>query len=191
MKIQTAEFIKSVVGPDKILDDGRPQIALIGRSNVGKSSTINILTKSRGLARTSALPGRTQEVNIFLINKSFYLVDLPGYSFAKISRADRNWLHRLIDWYLFNDQYTQQKIVLIIDFKVGPTADDLEMLQALEQRSKPILVIANKIDKVKKSEVKNQIVKIQTLVGSHKIVFYSAKTGDGINDLINEIFKAA
>lgn len=188
MKIQSAEFIKSVVGNDKILEDGRAQIALIGRSNVGKSSTLNALTRVNNLARTSALPGRTQEINIFLIDQSFYLVDLPGYGFAKASHADRAWLHELIDWYLFNEQYIQKKVVLIIDAKVGPTIDDLSMLKALEAEQKNILIIANKIDKLKQSEIHKQKLNIQALVGDHPVIFYSAKTGLGMSTLVNEIF---
>ena len=90
MNITSARFIKGVVGPDENLEDGVPQIAFIGRSNVGKSSVINTLANQKGLAKTSSFPGRTQQINLFLINKSFYLVDLPGYGFAKASKDTRN-----------------------------------------------------------------------------------------------------
>jgi len=189
MNIISAKFIKGVVGEDKILDNGILQVAFIGRSNVGKSSTINVLTKVKELARVSALPGRTQEINIFLINDRFYLVDLPGYGFSKASKEDREWLFELINWYLFNERYQQKKIVLIIDANVGPSKDDLEILAALESRGKTILIAANKIDKIKKSEFKKQSDKIRKLVGDHEIVFYSTKTGVGVDALSAAVVK--
>ena len=101
MKITTTKFIKGLVKDDKILADGTPQIAFIGRSNVGKSSLINTITNSK-ISRTSSFPGRTQEINIFLMNNSYYLVDLPGYGFARASGAGREKIGELIDSYLFN-----------------------------------------------------------------------------------------
>ena len=188
MKIISAKFIKTVVGEDAILQDKTPQVAFIGRSNVGKSSTINALVKQKGLAIVSALPGRTQGVNVFLINEAFYLIDLPGYGYAKLSKTDRAWLHDLINWYLFNKKFEQKKIALIIDANVGPTKDDLELLHELEDQNKNILVIANKIDKIKKSEYFKQCNKIKELIGYHEIIFYSSKTGIGIPEIINKIF---
>lgn len=187
MNIVSSKFIKTVVGEDSVLLNGIPQVAFIGRSNVGKSSTINALVKQKGLAIVSASPGRTQGVNIFLINEDFYLVDLPGYGFAKLSKTDRAWLHELINWYLFNKKFEQKKIVLIIDAKIGPTPDDLELLHELEAQNKNILVIANKIDKIKKSEYFKQCNKIKELIGYHEIIFYSSKTGTGIKEIINQI----
>lgn len=187
MQISSAQFIKSIVGPDELLEDGKSQIAFIGRSNVGKSSTINALTNQKGLARTSASPGRTQQLNIFLINRKFYLVDLPGYGFAKGSWESRNNIQQLIYWYLLDSPYKQKKIVLIIDAKVGPTADDLEMIFSLEKTQKDIIVIANKIDKIKKSEYHKQLSSIQTKIGAHKIIPFSAEKRIGLNELRNEI----
>ena len=149
MRITSASFIKGIVDDDPILGDGTPQIAFIGRSNVGKSSLINTLTNQGGLARTSSFPGRTQEINIFLINKSFYLVDLPGYGFARASSAGRDKISDLIHSYLFNSNYEQKKVVLIIDANVGPTDKDIAMLCALEDHKKSIVIVANKIDKIK------------------------------------------
>ena len=104
-----AVFVKGIVGPDESLDDGKPQIAFIGRSNVGKSSVINSLTRTKGLARTSSLPGRTREIILFLINKSVYFVDLPGYGFATGSKAEQEKIQLLIYWYLFDSPYTQKR----------------------------------------------------------------------------------
>ena len=190
MAIRSATFVKGVVGDDEILEDGKPHIVFIGRSNVGKSSTINILTKQKDLARTSSFPGRTQEINIFLINKSFYLVDLPGYGFVRASRETREKLEKLIYWYLFESQYIQKKIVLIIDAYTSPTDSDLEMLIALEEHKKDIVILANKVDKIKKSGYKKQLEKIQNRIGDHKIIPFSAKKNIGIGELMNEIFES-
>jgi GTP-binding protein len=189
MNIRSAKFIKGIVDADEVLDDNKPHIAFIGRSNVGKSSIINSLTKQEGLARTSSFPGRTREINLFLINKSFYFVDLPGYGFAKISEKGRKRLQRLINQYLLESPYEQKKIVFIIDFSVGPTTNDLEMLQSLKKQQKNIVIVANKIDKIKNSAYKKQLQKIQAMVGSHKIIPYSSKKGIGIKELSREILE--
>ena len=183
MNIRSAEFIKGVVAADELLEGKKPQIAFIGRSNVGKSSIINSLTKQKNLARTSSLPGKTREINLFLINKSHYFVDLPGYGFAKLSIVKRERILNLINWYLFESDYKQKKIVFIIDSKVGVTDKDLKMLGSLEEHKKNIVIIANKIDKIKKSETKKQLEKIQEIVGDYKIIPYSSDKKIGINDL--------
>jgi len=187
MRITSAEFIKGIVEADAVLEDGLPQVAFIGRSNAGKSSTINSLTKDKYLARVSSSPGRTREINIFLINKAFYLVDLPGYGFSRGSEEDRERLRELINWYLFLSGCRQKLVVLIIDAEIGPTADDLEILSALEEHKKNVVIAANKIDRIKKSEYAKQLQKIRGLVGDHKVIPYSAKKGTGISDLIKEI----
>lgn len=183
MKIKSAKFIKSIVGEDEILEDGKPQVAFIGRSNVGKSAVINSLVNSKTLARSSSTAGRTKEINLFLINNLFYLVDLPGYGYAKASLEDRENLRRLIYWYLLYSEVPHKKVVLIIDAKVGPTEYDLEMLRRLEDREKDIVVIANKIDKLKNSELKKQLQAIQTAIGKHKVLPYSAEKKIGIGEL--------
>jgi GTP-binding protein len=187
MQINSTEFIKGIVGADPILENGIPQIAFIGRSNAGKSSTINIMTRKRGLARTSAFPGRTREINVFLINKSFYLVDLPGYGFSTGSEESRRKIFELINWYLFTSGYAQKFIVLIVDANIGPTESDLEILRSLEDHKKNVVIAANKTDRIRKSEYKKQIQKIQDTVGNHKVIPYSAKTGTGVGDLIAEV----
>lgn len=189
MKITSAKFIKGIVQDDELLKDGLPQVAFIGRSNVGKSSTINALTRQKDLARTSSTPGRTQQINLFLINESFYLFDLPGYGYSSGSKESKAELFELVNWYLFNSGYEQKAIVIIIDANIGATESDLEIIRALEDHKKNIIIAANKIDKIKKSDYQNQILKIQNAVGDHKVIPYSAKKGIGINDLIKEILK--
>ena len=187
MKITSTKFVKGVVEDDAILGDGKAQIAFIGRSNAGKSSVINSLTHKEGLARTSSFPGRTQEINLFLINESFYLVDLPGYGFARASGSGRERIRELIHSYLFNSHYEQKKVVLIVDANVGLTESDLGMLQALEEHHKDIVIVANKIDKIKKSEYGKKMKKMTDLTGSHVVVPYSSTKKLGIKELANAI----
>ncbi|MCX6755470.1 MAG: ribosome biogenesis GTP-binding protein YihA/YsxC [Candidatus Nomurabacteria bacterium] len=187
MKITSAKFVKGVVGDDEILGNGIPQIAFIGRSNVGKSSVINSLTGVKDLARTSSFPGRTQEINLFLINTKFYLVDLPGYGYAKMSNAGRDAIAELISSYFFHSTYVQEKVVLIIDAVVGFTDKDLGMLRALEEHDKNIIIVANKIDKLKKSELNKQLKKIGDMTMGHIIIPYSALKKIGIKELSKEM----
>ena len=186
MDITSAKFIKGVAGTNETLEDSTPQVAFIGRSNVGKSSVINSLTKQKNLARTSSFPGLTKEINIFLINNSFYFVDLPGYGFAKASHEERERLQKLIFWYLFDSNYAQKKVVLIIDANVGATENDLEILRGLEDHGKDIVIVANKVDKIKESEYTEKLEKLESLVGKHKIIPYSSEAKIGRSELINE-----
>ena len=187
MHITSATFIKGIVGTDAILEDGIPQVAFIGRSNVGKSSIINSLTKQKKLARTSSVPGRTQEINAYFINRSLYLLDLPGYGFAKISREKQEHIQKLIYWYLLRSDYEQRKIFLIIDANVGATRDDLDMLYSLEQRRKNVVVVANKVDKMGTVKRNQQLNNIQRSVGSFRVIAYSSKKKIGLQDLTHAL----
>lgn len=189
MEIKSAVFVKgspTIVG---VFEDGLPHIAFIGRSNVGKSSTINALTKQKGLAKTSGAPGATKHINLFLINNKFYIVDLPGYGFVKGSVGKRDVLHDVIESYLSYRYSGEQTIVLIIDGKVGPTQDDLDILTMLEEHGKRIVVAVNKIDRLKISELKTQLTKIQSIVGGHSVVPYSAEKKTGIGALLVAVTK--
>ena len=188
MKVKSAEFIKGIVGEDDLLHNGTPQVAFIGRSNVGKSSVINSLTRP-DLARASAVPGKTKEINMYLINKDFYLADLPGYGFAENSLENRDILKQLIWWYLLFSNIKHKIIVMIIDAEVGPTKQDLTMIRRMTERQKKIIIVANKIDKIKKSGYKQQMEKIQTQVGRHKIIAFSAKEKIGVEELFEAISK--
>ena len=189
MKITSAKFIAGLQGTDKLLDDGTPQVAIIGRSNVGKSSLINSLTGVDGLARTSAVPGRTREINLFRINDALYLVDLPGYGFAQASHPVRNRLQELIDWYFFKSPYIQKAVVLIIDAKVGLTESDFDMLHLLESRQKNIIVVANKVDKLKRLELQAQLQRITEDALGHLVIPYSSVDGTGVSALSDAILK--
>lgn len=187
MQIISTQFIKGLTFGDESMDFKFPQVVFIGRSNVGKSSIINTLTKTKNLAKTSALPGRTRQANIFLINNKFYLIDLPGYGYAKTSKENQDELHDLINWYLFVSSYQPEKVILVIDAVVGPTKDDLEILQALQEADKKVVIIANKIDKLKKSERLKQFKKIQQTLNNDDVLFCSTKTGEGLSGTIDKI----
>ena len=189
MKIESAKFVKSVSGSDSALESNTPQVAFIGRSNSGKSSVINSLVNQNNLATTSSFPGRTQKINLFLINESLYFIDLPGYGYAKVPEKLKNSLKAMVNWYFFVSNYGQKKVILIIDANVGPTKDDLDMLYSLEDHGKDIIVVANKIDKIKQSEYEEQFKHINELVGIHKIIPYSAKKKIGVKELLGEIFE--
>ncbi len=187
MKITSAKFIKGIVEDDALLSDGTPQIAFIGRSNVGKSSLINVLTNS-SISRTSSSPGSTQQINIFSINDSVYFVDLPGYGFARASGIGRQKIGDLIDSYLFHATYNQKKVVLIIDANVGMTDKDLSMFQELENHQKNFVIALSKIDKMTQSEFHKKIHEVKNMVGDHNVIPFSSKKRTGIDNLVNEIF---
>jgi GTP-binding protein len=186
MKITSAVFKRGVKGDNAILEDGVPQIAFIGRSNAGKSSLINSLTGVKGLAISSKTPGRTQEINVFLINGTHYFMDLPGYGFTKTSVEMFQKLGKLIFWYLFNSN-NNPKVVLLFDAEIGPTHSDLEMLHELEKAGKDIVVVANKVDKIPKSKYKSQLDKLAKQMTGHKLFPYSSQAKIGIEELASEL----
>lgn len=189
MKISSTKFIKGLVGDDEILADGVPQIAFVGRSNVGKSSLINTLTQSSA-SRTSSFPGRTQEINIFLVNNAYYFVDLPGYGFARASGLGREKIGELIDSYLFNSIYTQKKVVLIIDLTVGMTDKDILMFNELINHHKDFVIVANKIDRMTQSDYHKNMVLLKKMVGdAYPIIPFSNKTKKGRDELVDAILK--
>jgi len=186
MKITSAKFVMGMVSDTAILHNQTPQIAFIGRSNAGKSSLLNSLTNSKKLAVTSKTPGRTREINVFLINDNYYFMDLPGYGYAKAGGSTLQKLSDLIFWYLF-ESGTNPKVVLLIDSIVGPTNDDLGMLQELERNGKEIVIVANKVDKIKKSHYLNHIKKLREQFPGHTMIPYSSTKKIGIQELTDEL----
>jgi GTP-binding protein len=187
MIIKSAVFIKGSTSVRDIFDDGIPHYAFIGRSNVGKSSTLNALTNRKSLAKTSSFPGRTQHINQFLINDSFYFIDLPGYGYARASGAKKKHLGELLALYLFETTNPLlKKIVVLIDGKTGPSKDDLYMISLLRESHKKFIIAVNKIDKIKKSEYVKQLKMIESLVGQPCIP-YSAEKKLGLEQLVDAI----
>ena len=189
MKITSAEFIKSAFEPSHWVTDGRPEIAFLGRSNVGKSSLINSLLNRKGLARTSNTPGRTQSINFFLINEAFYFVDLPGYGYARVSKATRSEWRTMAEGYLFN----RRPLVLciqLIDSRHSPTDLDVQLGAWLAHNSMKRLVVATKIDKLSQKEKSRSLAVAALSFPGEKIITYSAKTGLGRDGLWNEIIES-
>ncbi len=158
MSINSATYLTSIVenmpGPEINL----PIYALIGRSNVGKSSLINSLTKIKNLARSGSTPGVTKKINLFLINKKLILADLPGYGYAKLGKQQRNEIRHMINWFIRDFTPKPQHILLLMEAKVGPTKDDLQIINELKKHKLPFTAILTKTDKLKSSE-KNNIIK--------------------------------
>lgn len=187
LNITSAKFIKGIVGTDEKLEDSIPQVAFIGRSNVGKSTTINALTSQNKLAITSSYPGRTQQINMFLVNESIYFLDLPGYGYARVSGQGLEKIQELIYWYFFTSGYKNKYVVLIVDANVGPTKYDIEMFEHLEKAKKNILIIANKVDKIKKSEYHKKMKTLQSVFKGCKVIPFSALKKIGVQDVIDEL----
>ncbi len=187
MIIKSVKFVRGIVGDDEILKNSVPKVAFIGRSNVGKSSLINSLTKSK-ISRTSARAGSTQELNTYLINDSHYLVDLPGYGYARGSKAGKMKMSDLIEDYLFSPIYKQHKIVLIVDANVGMTDNDISMFEELQDAKKDFVIAASKIDKMTQSEYHHKLKAIREIAGSHDVYPYSSTKKTGLDKLIDAVF---
>ena len=186
MKITSAEFVKSAFTQEHWIDDQRPEIAFLGRSNVGKSSLINSLLQRKGLARTSNTPGRTQSINYFLINEEFYFVDLPGYGYAKVSKSMRS------DWGVMAEEYLSQReqlvlCVQLIDSRHEPTKLDLQLNEWLNFNGKPHIAVATKSDKLSSSQLPKQLKAIRLALKLSEVIAYSAETGKGRDDVWKSI----
>ncbi len=189
MQAISAEFIKSVVDPSQLPTDERPQIALFGRSNVGKSSLINSLTGKKGLSRSSSTPGRTRTINLFKINNAFYFIDLPGYGYAKASKGTRDAFQSLVFTYL-NNASKMVLAIVIIDANVGPTELDIQLLIHLEEKNAPFLIVANKCDKLSQSERSKLMRMLAEKLPGARILMHSAKTSEGRGEILDAIQRA-
>lgn len=183
-----AVFLKSYSDPKQVPQDGPPQVAVLGRSNVGKSSLINSMARDKKLAKTSATPGRTQLINLFAFGKEFVLVDLPGYGYAKVSSGKRDSLKDLIVGYL-EEAGPLAGAVVITDSRLGPTDLDKDMLAALERAEIPVILVANKIDKLSRSEQKERMRSLSVAYPGLEVVAHSSESGDGRGELIETIRK--
>ena len=184
-----AEFILSAVQPGAFLRDGRPQVAFAGRSNVGKSSVINRLLNRKNFARVGATPGKTTQVNYFLIDGRIYFTDLPGYGYAKVSKEERDRWGRLMEHY-FQEQGLITLGVLIVDARHKPTADDVTMCTWFKESGCPLIVVANKLDKLKKNEIEPNLQRIWDtleLPDTAALIPFSAEKGIGKTELLSAI----
>ena len=160
MRIHSAEFLLSASTKRQFPAETLPEIAFAGRSNVGKSTLINSLLNRKKLVKTSATPGKTQLINFFKINDKFYFVDLPGYGYAKVPESVRRKWQNLVEAYL-SERKTLRNVVLIIDSRHNPTKQDRQLLEWLKYFQRPSLIVASKIDKLKRGQVKNHLQKIK------------------------------
>lgn len=187
-----ADFILSAAAPQQFLRDGLPQLAFAGRSNVGKSSVINRLVNRKNFARVGASPGKTAQINYFKIDGRLYLVDLPGYGYAKVSKAERDRWGRLMESY-FQSPGLIALGVQIVDARHKPTADDITMHDFFTATGCPVIIVANKLDKLKKSEIEPNLAAIRetlTLREDELIIPFSAEKGTGKEQLIAAILSA-
>jgi GTP-binding protein len=189
MKLTSAEFVKSAFAEEHWTTDGLPEIAFLGRSNVGKSSLINSLLQRKGLARTSNTPGRTQSLNYFLINGQFYFVDLPGYGYAKVSKAIRGSWGKMAEDYLAKREQLVLSIQLI-DSRHEPTTQDQQLYEWLRQYRKNQLIVATKSDKLSSNELRKNIEQIGKILPDVSIIPYSSVKGHGREEVWRTIAEA-
>lgn len=190
LNVNKAEFIKSAAAPAQFVQSSVPAVVFAGKSNVGKSSVINRLLNRRNFARVGSAPGKTVHVNYFLIDGRLYLVDLPGYGYAKVSQAERDRWGKLMEQFFAAQLF--QLGVMIVDARHKPTADDVTMAQWFKASGCALVVVANKLDKLKKSEVEPNMALIRRTLGldeSVRIIPFSAEKGQGREELISEITK--
>ena len=189
MKITSAEFIKSVFVEEEWPRDELPEIAFLGRSNVGKSSLINSLLGVKGLARTSSTPGRTQSLNFFLINNRFRFVDLPGYGYARVPKIIRASWGEMATNYLAK----RMQLVLsiqIVDSRHEPTTLDLQLNEWLATHAKPRIIVATKSDKLSNNELRKSLKRAQNALDAERVIAYSAVTGKGREEIWRTIEEA-
>ena len=178
MKISSAEFVKSAFERDHWPQETRPEIAFLGRSNVGKSSLINSLLLRKGLARTSNTPGRTQSINFFLINEQFYFVDLPGYGFANVSKSMREGWGKMAENYL-SERESLGLCLQLVDARHKPSKLDLQLYEWLQFNEKNYVIVATKADKLSANELAKQTRLIENEMSGSRVIPYSSQTGKG------------
>ena len=182
MKVTSTEFLKSSFTENDWPSSLLPEIAFMGRSNVGKSSLINSLLGVKGLARTSSTPGRTQSLNFFLINRKFRFVDLPGFGYARVPKAIKSSWGEMVSSYLAK----RSQLVLsihIVDSRHEPTKLDLQLHEWLEHSAKPRLIVATKSDKLSNNELKESLGRVKRVFSEDRVIAFSAKNGTGRDEV--------
>ena len=191
MKITSVDFITSAVRRSQYPTDEKPEFLLVGRSNVGKSSFINTLVYRKSVARISFIPGKTQTLNFYLINKSFYLVDVPGYGFAKVSKKLKNKFGIIIEDYL-KERDNLKQVFMLVDFRHKPTEDDVLMYNYLKYYNIPVTIIATKTDKVSRNSYDKNIKIIKetlNLIDTDDLILFSVISKTGKIDVHDKILK--
>ena len=190
LNVNKADFIKSAASPAQFVRSSVPAVAFAGKSNVGKSSVINRLLNRKNFARVGSEPGKTIHVNYFLIDGRLYLIDLPGYGYAKVSQAERERWGKLMEDFFASGLF--QLGVMIVDARHKPTQDDVTMAAWFKNSGCPMVVVANKLDKLKKSEIEPNLARIRETLDLPEDVLlipFSAEKGQGREALLAEIAK--
>ncbi len=185
MKVNQAEFIISAVGPNQYPADALPEIALAGRSNVGKSSLINRMIQRKNLARTSSKPGKTQQLNYYKINQDLFFVDLPGYGYAQVSKSKREIWGKFIEEYLLHREFLKL-VLLVIDLRHPPSKDDQAMYAWLKHNGVPLCVVTTKADKISKGQWQKHVKIVKETLQMDKndpFVLFSSELGIGKDEL--------
>ena len=190
INVNKAEFIKSAASPSQFINSSIPAVAFAGKSNVGKSSVINRLLNRKNFARVGQSPGKTIHVNYFFIDNKIYLIDLPGYGYAKVSQSERQRWGKLMEDFFAKGLF--QLGVMIVDSRHKPTADDITMAEWFKSTGCKLVVVANKLDKLKKSEIEPNIALIRETLQLPEdvlIIPFSAEKGQGRELLLAELNK--
>ncbi len=191
MRIIRSELEAVAVKPEQYPEGGVPEIALAGRSNVGKSSLLNLLTGRKNLARTAANPGKTRTINFYRVNDSFRIVDLPGYGYARLSRSESEKWGKMIEGYI-EQREDLRRVIQLVDIRHKPSAQDFQMYEYLKYHGLDGLVVATKGDKVSGNEKSRRLAEIRKTLGMGKddvIVVTSALKRSGVEELLEEIEK--
>ena len=182
MKVTNAKFTISAVGPNQYPTDQKVEIALSGRSNVGKSSFINRLIQRKSLARTSSKPGKTQTLNFYHINDLFYFVDVPGYGYAKVSKKEREKWGKMIEEYITTRE-NLELVLILVDFRHEPSTEDVQMREFLEYYEIPYRIIMTKCDKIPRGKWNKHVSQIRKAFGKppeELFLTFSSETGEGV-----------
>jgi GTP-binding protein len=189
MEIKKCEFVTSAVNPEQYPEEALPHVVLVGKSNVGKSSFINCLTNNYKLARISGEPGKTRLINFYKLNDEFYIVDLPGYGFARVSHNEKQKWKLMIDTYL---RYSMSiaVIIQIVDIRHQPTGEDIQMMEWIRESGFPVVVVANKADKLGKTRRRGQLAQIskKLRIPPHiPIISFSAQDRTGREEVLESL----
>ncbi|MET3574613.1 ribosome biogenesis GTP-binding protein YihA/YsxC [Bhargavaea ullalensis] len=191
MKVNQAEITISAVKPEQYPEDGYPEFALAGRSNVGKSSFINKMIGRKSLARTSSKPGKTQTLNFYKIEDQFFFVDVPGYGYAKVSKSEREAWGKMIERYITGREQLRA-VIQLVDLRHPPSKDDILMYDFLKHYNLPCIIVATKADKIPRSRLQKHRKIIKDALGldpSDPLILFSSETGQGKEEAWAELEK--
>ncbi|ANZ99741.1 MULTISPECIES: ribosome biogenesis GTP-binding protein YihA/YsxC [Carnobacterium] len=191
MDVHKADIVISAVSPAQYPSTGLPEIALAGRSNVGKSSFINRMINRKGLARTSGKPGKTQTLNFYIIEEQFYFVDVPGYGYAKVSKTERAKWGQMLETYL-TQRDTLKAVLSVVDLRHAPSSEDVQMYEFLKYYELPVIVVATKADKIPRGKWNKHIKIVKDTLNfdeNDEFIMFSSETGEGKEEAWNVIEK--